>query len=274
MAIDGLVYAFDLKPHPQQPGMRGYVKTGIQQVSTFNFACQQHDNDLFRDIESRKLEINDDTVQLFFLRSLGQEIYEGENQQEFIKLLPIMQTELMMMGVAAKESDNIYYFEKAKSSNLALRYICLNYDHPLPFLTSTAHSPFLSISGELLFESTNLEEVAPVIVINVFNHDGKGKILFSWPEECSSICEKFMGELLSLSQTTDIILSFLFVETQNLILDVAFYEYIPPKIIDELLAVQLFNKDSQHAEVKPIPFFDFGLPNFASTSSNIPNFQR
>lgn len=270
MAVDGFVYASDLKPHPKKPGKRGYVKTGIQQVSTFNFACRKHDNDLFRGIESQKLEINDDTVQLFFLRSLAQEIYEGKNQQEFIKLLPNMQTEPMMTGVAAKESDNLYYFEKAKSGGLTLRYCCLSYANPLPFLTSTAHSPFLSIGGEFLFESTNIDEVAPVIVINVFNHDGKGKILFSWPEECSSICEKFMRELLLLSPTTDIVLSFLFVETQNLILDVAFYEYIPTEVINDFLAVQRFNRDSRHAEVKPTPLINFGLPNFAAFSSNAP----
>jgi hypothetical protein len=272
MAMDGFVYASDLKPHPTEPGTRGYVKTGIKQVSTFNFSCQKHDNDLFSSIESGSLEINDATVQLFFLRSMAQEIYEGKNQQEFIKLLPIMQTEQMITGVSAKESDNLYYFERAKSGGLTLKYCCLSYAHPLPFLTSTAHSPFLSIGGKLLFESTNIDEVAPVIVINVFNHEGKGKILFSWPEECSSTCEKFMRELLLLSPTTDIILSFLFVETQNLILDVAFYEYIPKEIIDDLLAVQRFNRDSLHAEIKPIPLYNFGLPNLPSFSSNVPTF--
>lgn len=268
MAENGFVYAYDLKPHPQQSGMRGYVKTGIRQASTFNFACRKHDNDLFKPIESGKLEINDDTVQLFFVRSMAQEIYEGANQQDFIRLLPMMQTERIIKGVNAKESDNMYYFEKAKSKDLRLKYCCLNYADPLPFLVTTGHSPFLSIGGKLLFESTNIEEVAPVIVINAFNYDGQGRILFSWPEESGSACDEFMQELLLLSPVTDVILSFLFVETQNLILNISFYEQLPTVVIDDLLAVQRFNRDPRHVEIKTIPLVRFGLPNFVSITSN------
>ncbi len=267
MAEKGQVYACDLKPH-HKPQKRDFVKTGINQVSTFHFACSKHDNDLFKLIESGKLEINEDTVQLFFLRSMAQEIYEGENQQHFIKLLPMMQNERTIMGVAAKESDNRHYFERAKTEDLTLKYCCLNYADPLPFLATTAHSPFLSISGEQLFESSNIEAVAPVIVINAFNYKGQGRILFSWPEECSSACDTFMQDLLVLSSVTDVILSFLFVETQNLILKVSFYEQLPAGVIECLLDVKHYNIDPRHPYVKTIPLVRFELKNFVSITSN------
>jgi hypothetical protein len=267
LAEEGLVYSYDLKPYPN-PGKRGMAKIGINQVSTFNFACKKHDNDLFKKIESGNLEINDHTSRLFFLRSVGQETYEIQNQKEFAKLYPLMQSQQFLLAISAKEKDTTHFFDLAKSEDMKIKYCCLNYSEPLPFLATTAYSPFISLNGDILFESSNTDEVAPIIVINVFNYEGKGTILFSWPDECDPVCGEFMRGLLTQSHKTDFILNFLFTNTQNLILNISFFEKLPPADRDYLIDIYRFNIDPSHKNVKRTPTIQFALKEFESLKTN------
>lgn len=265
---DGHVYSYDLKPSFIEKE-RGMAKIGIKRVSTFNFACAKHDNDLFKEIESGSLIISENIARLFILRSMAQEIYEGGNHKEFAKLLPIMQTQAIDLGAKAKERDNQYYFEKAKKEDMRTKYCCLNYSYALPFLATTAYSPFLSVNGGVLFESGHTENIAPLIVINCFNFEQKGKIIFSWPEECSAICEKFMKDFLLTEPLTDFILNFLFVSTQNLILRVSFFDELPQQTKDALIGTLHFNMDPRHPYQSQTPDFVFGLENFSSCDTNV-----
>lgn len=263
IAKDGYVYSYDLKPYINTEG-RGMQKIGINQVSTFNFACEKHDNDLFKGIESGTFDLNNDSAKQFFLRSIGQEVYEIANQIDFLSSVNVD-----IVGMNEKKADLNYYLKIAGNPNLNIKYCCLQYQDALPILCTTAFSPFTSLSGDMLSDSLDLSSVAPVIVINVFILNGKSHVLFSWPEECNQECEAFVKDLLSsFKSTTDTLVGFLFVSAQQIILQPHFYEQLPASIKEALLRIYRDNLNPSNPYTIQDPKIEFGFDQYQYLFTN------
>lgn len=259
IAEEGHVYSYDLKLYVNKdPDGRGMRKMGINEVSTFYFACSRHDNDLFKEIESDSLKLNEVSASRFFLRSMAQEVYEIENQIEIAKLiqLPAEFSEV----VKVKQSQVDYFFGRIIKREGRIKYRCFKYSSPLPFLATTAYCPFTTVRGEPLFDSFDLNKLPPTIVINVFNSKDEGRVLFSWPEEFSYYSEKFIESVFSDKSFTNTLLGFLFTATQNLVLRPSYYEGIPK--IDRDLLQSIFRSNIREISgvTNYFPKIHFGLP--------------
>lgn len=254
LAENGHVYAHDMKPYFNQGG-RKMRKMGVNEVSTFYFACDRHDNDLFKTIEDNSFEINEESARTFFLRSVAQEVYESSNQIEMMKLL-----NKDAVGLPTKQKESHHYFELITTGDLKIRFCCMQYETLLPFLATTAYSPFHTMNGEQIFNSFDLDTIAPFLVINVFNAEGKGHILFTWPDSCNIECTKFVRSIIEDTAVTNLILGFLFTASQNLVLKPSFYEAIPDHDRNTLMEAFYSNIDPSHPFVNYRPNIRFNLP--------------
>lgn len=192
-------------------------KVGIKRASTFSGFCSVHDKELFSLLEDKPIVLNDHQLFLLAYRGMCREYFHKEQNKSTARQmkeadrgqnLQIQQmiqngSSLFDQGVDLALRDLKYI--KSKMDHILLKKEFSKMNHCIFELSEV---PKIQVSAmvipEIDFQGNTLQKLGlknenyDYILFNCISYEGKGCFVFSWLDEQSHYCNKFITSLLKL----------------------------------------------------------------------------
>ena len=219
---DGHVYAInvDTKSFTDKNRIPIIIElVGINKASTFTGFCEKHDGPLFSELENKSFKATPKQIFLLTYRASSRELFtkksslalQGQNMPLDSGFSPQQQLEyhafksVLELGTKKGLEDAQKYKEKldamwVKDDFSRMRYFRISVEGAPPIMTAGGFCPEYDFQGNPLQDISDLTAERQYITVTSFFGGNNGEIVFSWIEEDTQVCSKFVESLLPIDQ--------------------------------------------------------------------------
>ena len=221
IARDGHVYGFSLD-YGAVVSSQGSPRPrliGIKQASTFTGFCAKHDDQLFADIEKKRIISTKRHACLLAYRALCRELFAKEGgtmldppsrtidprlavpeQIALQRLSDDFMTGLTAGLTEIRERKQQYDKILTCGDYSAVKYCTIWFEQPPDLMCSGCTSPEWDFAGNYIQDLADLDTRAQSIALSLVASEQRGCAFFSWLSQDERACTKLMRSLLDLSR--------------------------------------------------------------------------
>ncbi len=259
IARDGRVYGFrtSFLDIFHQKGRLVPRLIGLNRASTFTGFCSRHDDEIFKEIETRPFAATPEQCFLLDYRAICWELFakegsaalDGFRRQADRGTPRPRQRQVQQFcswfqeGVELGLRDLSSYKRRLDGVLLSgdfgsVRGYVIELDHPPPVMCSGAFPPEQDFLGRSQVLLANLQAIPPYLSISSFYGGDSGAVVFAWPDVYDSTNLPFIQSLTGFSgeELTAALLRLFFEKCENTYMAPDWWEGLPDKVREAVIA--------------------------------------
>lgn len=268
IATNGHVLTVEFDPDLEDGRFAKVHKRGVRQASTFTGFCSKHDKELFAPIEDGRLQLNRRHMFLLAYRAMSRERFAKLRQAEFdeshVLASPLSEVFIAWMRTGAEFAiqDQVVFDNMGKAllknNYRGTNYFVVEFDRIPDLLCSGGPNVTYDFHGNMIQnmdQEPYRQKPFEIITVSLLPFGAEGGIAaFAWYGK-SNVNRRFIKSLHQLpnSKMPDAIVSFIFVNLENIYFAANWWNSLPTHSKEELL--DKFEDISGHET----PFYDICL---------------
>lgn len=186
-----------------------YESIRIEKASVFFGFCEHHDSTLFAKIDNTPLSTDNQAMLQYHIRCVALELHKKQTNTRGLRSAlnadandqldqDTLEEYLEYTGAGIKDLEHeMDQSLLLLSTNKGINSVTLDFDRfEIPMVASSPYPVDCDFFGNQIFDFDEFGKIAPIIGVNFIKADGKQRCIFTWRNEFSSMCEKWVKSFI------------------------------------------------------------------------------